>query len=339
MQNGGNMDKKTLYTAIKPTGVLTLGGYIGVAQTLKELSEKYNSYICVADLHALTINPDPNELRENTYKLIAFYLALGLDPDKCTLYVQSHVDAHSKITWVLNNYTMFGEASRMTQFKDYQEKKNKDTNVGIFDYPVLMAGDILLYDAEIVPVGIDQKQHVELCRNIAIRFNHKVGETFIVPDVLMRKEGFKICGLQDPTKKMSKSDRADTGCIYIEDDADTIRKKIKKAVTDSEGKVYYDLENKAGVSNLLTIYSAMKGVSIEEACKHFENANYGTLKSEVAEAVIETLTPVQEKYFDYLNRLDYLDEILKKGRLKAESKANAKIKEVYGKLGLVPTIN
>ena len=328
------MAKKTLYTAIKPTGVLTLGGYIGVAQTLRELSEEYNSYICVADLHALTINPNPQELKENTYKLIAFYLALGLDPNKCTLYLQSQVDAHAKMAWVLNNYTMFGEASRMTQFKDYQAKL-KETNVGIFDYPVLMAGDILLFDTDIVPVGIDQKQHVELCRNIAIRFNHKVGETFVVPEVLIRKEGFKICGLQEPTKKMSKSDRTDTGCIYIEDTPDIIRKKIKKAVTDSEGKVYYDLDNKPGVSNLLTIYSALKGITIEDANKHFENANYGTLKSDVAEAIVEALEPVQRKYFDYLNNPDYLDEVLAIGRKKAEEKANAKTREVYEKLGLV----
>lgn len=328
------MEKKTLYTAIKPTGVLTLGGYIGVAQSLKEQTEMYNSYICIADLHALTINPDPNELSENTYKLVAFYLAIGLDPNKCTLYLQSQVDAHSKIAWVLNNYTMFGEASRMTQFKDYQAK-SKDTNVGIFDYPVLMAGDILLYDAEIVPVGVDQKQHVELCRNIAIRFNHKVGETFIVPDVIMRKTGFKICGLQDPTKKMSKSDRVDTGSIFIEDTPDDIRKKIKRAVTDSEGKVYYDPENKPGVSNLLTIYSALSGVTIEEAVKHFENANYGTLKTEVAECVVSALEPIQNKYYDYLSNREYLDEVLAIGRKKAETKANAKINEIYGKLGLV----
>ncbi|MBQ7351551.1 MAG: tryptophan--tRNA ligase [Clostridia bacterium] len=328
------MEKKTLYTAIKPTGVLTLGGYIGVAQSLKELSEEYNSYICIADLHALTINPDPAELRENSYRLVAMYLAVGLDPDKCTLYVQSHVDAHSKVAWVLNNYTMFGEASRMTQFKDYQAK-SKDTNVGIFDYPVLMAGDILLYDTDIVPVGLDQKQHVELARNIAIRFNHKVGETFVVPDVVVRKNGAKICGLQDPTKKMSKSDRTDTGCIYIEDSPEVILKKVKKAVTDSEGKVYFDPENKPGVSNLLTIYSAMKGVTIEEASDHFKDANYGTLKTEVAESIISNLEPVQKKYFELLENKDYLDEILVRGRKKAEEKANAKITEIYSKLGLV----
>jgi len=328
------MEKKTLYTAIKPTGIITLGGYIGVAQSLKDMSEEYNSYICIADLHALTINPDPKELSENTYKLLAFYLALGLDTDKCTLYLQSQVDAHSKIAWVLNNFTMFGEASRMTQFKDYQAK-SKETNLGIFDYPVLMAGDILLYDTDIVPVGIDQKQHVELCRNIAIRFNHKMGDMFVVPEVVIRKTGYKICGLQDPTKKMSKSDRVDTGSIFIEDTPDEIRKKIRRAVTDSEGKVYFDPENKPGVSNLLTIYSVLKGMSIEEAVVHFENSNYGTLKNEVAESIVAALAPVQAKYYEYLKNIDYLDEVLAKGKAKAEAKANAKIREVYGRLGLV----
>jgi len=200
---------------------------------------------------------------------------------------------------------------------------------------VLMAGDILLYDAEIVPVGVDQKQHVELCRNIAIRFNHKMGETFVVPDVIMRKTGFKICGLQDPTKKMSKSDRVDTGSIFIEDKPEDIRKKIKRAVTDSEGKVYYDPENKPGVSNLLTIYSALTSTSMEDAVKHFENANYGTLKTEVAESIVSALEPVQNKYYEYLSNKDYLDEVLAIGRQKAEAKANAKINEVYNKLGLV----
>lgn len=328
------MEKKTLYTAIKPTGVITLGGYIGVAQSLKEQTEQYNAYICIADLHALTINPNPEELQENTYKMLSFYLALGLDPDKCILYLQSQVDAHSKIAWILNNFTMFGEASRMTQFKDYQSK-SKDTNVGIFDYPVLMAGDILLYDTDIVPVGIDQKQHVELCRNIAIRFNHKMGDTFVVPDVVLRKTGFKICGLQEPTRKMSKSDRYDTGSIFLEDTADEIRKKIKRAVTDSEGKVYYDPENKPGVSNLLTIYSALTNKTMEEAVEHFKDANYGTLKGEVAETIVAALEPVQKKYFEYLGNKEYLDEVLAKGKEKAEIKANAKVNEVYAKLGLV----
>jgi len=328
------MEKKTLYTAVKPTGIITLGGFIGIGQTLRELTEDYNSYICVADLHALTINMNRDELRENSYKLIAFYLALGLDPDKCTLYLQSQVPEHSQIAWVLNNYTMYGEATRMTQFKDYQAK-SKEVNMGILDYPVLMSGDILLYDTDVVPVGLDQKQHVELCRNIAIRFNHKVGQIFKVPEVYIRKEGAKICGLQEPSKKMSKSDRADTGSIFIEDTEDEIRKKIKRAVTDSEGVVRYDVENKPGVSNLLTIYSVLTNQTIESAVKHFENANYGTLKSEVADAVVNALKPVQDKYYEYLNNKSYLDEILNKGRLKASLKASEKIKEIYNSLGLI----
>ena len=328
------MEKKTLYTAIKPTGVLTIGGYIGVGQQIQELCNDYNSYICVADLHALTINPDAKELRENTYKLVAFYLALGLDPKKCTLYVQSQVPAHSQISWVLNNYTMMGEATRMTQYKDYLNK-SKEVNVGILDYPVLMAGDILLYDADIVPVGLDQKQHVELCRNIAIRFNHKVGDTFKIPEVLMRKSGNKICGLQEPTKKMSKSDRVDTGTILLEDDAETIRKKVKRAVTDSEGVIRYDVENKPGISNLLNIYATLNNITVESAEEQFKGANYGTLKSEVAETIIRVLEPFQKKYFKYLEDKSKLDEILKIGKEKAELQANKKIREVYDKLGIL----
>ena len=328
------MDKKTLYTAIKPTGIITLGGFIGVGQNLKSMCEDYNSYICVADLHALTINPDAEELRANSYKLIAFYLALGLDPDKCTLYLQSQVHEHAEINWILSNFTMYGEATRMTQFKDYQAK-SKEVNMGILNYPILMSGDILLYDTDIVPVGLDQKQHVELCRNIAIRFNHKMGETFKVPDVLIRKDGAKIHGLQDPTKKMSKSDRADTGSIFIEDTEDEIRKKVKRAVTDSENVIRYDFENKPGVSNLLSIYACLKNITIADAEKHFKDSNYGTLKNEVADVIVETLKPVQEKYYEYLADTDYLDNILAKGKEKAEKKASETVAKLYKKLGLI----
>ena len=328
------MDKKVLYTAIKPTGTMTLGNFIGLGQDLKDLTEKYESYICVADLHALTVNLDSETLRNNIYGIISFYLALGLDPDKIVLYVQSHVKAHAEMSWVLNNFTAFGEASRMTQFKDYQAK-SKDVNAGLFEYPILMAGDILLYDADIVPVGIDQKQHVELCRNIAIRFNNKVSQTFKVPDVLVKKEGNKIFGLKDPEHKMSKSEKGDTGSIFIDDPEDVIRKKIKSAVTDSEGKVYYDVANKPGISNLLTIYACLKGITVKDAEEHFKDSNYGTLKGEVADVVCEKLLPIQAKYFEYKNNPDYLHEIMKKGALKAEKVASAKIKEVYKKLGLI----
>ena len=328
------MEKKTLYTAIKPTGILTLGGYLGVAQSLKDMVDNYNAYICVADLHALTINPNPLDLRELSYKLVAFYLALGLDTDKCTMYLQSQVHEHAEISWVLNNFTMYGEATRMTQFKDYQAKC-KEVNMGILDYPVLMSGDILLYDTDIVPVGHDQKQHVELCRNIAIRFNHKMGETFKIPEPVIRKSGAKICGLQEPTKKMSKSERGDTGTIFIEDSEDEIRKKVKRAVTDSENLIKFDPENKPGVSNLLTIYACLKGVDVLEAEKYFEGKNYGALKTEVADVIVETLKPIQDKYYEYYNNKEYLNEVLKKGKEKAQAKARKKLNEIYEKLGLI----
>lgn len=331
------MDKKTIYTAIKPTGVLTLGGYIGVAQTLKTLVDEYDAYICIADMHALTINPDPNALRENTYKLLSLYLSLGLDIDKCTLYLQSQVHEHAELNWILSNFTMYGEATRMTQFKDYQAK-SREVNMGLLNYPILMAGDILLYDTDIVPVGIDQKQHVELCRNIAIRFNHKMGDTFKIPDVLIRKDGFKICGLLSPTKKMSKSENGDTGTIFIEDTPEEIMKKVKRAVTDSENVIKYDVENKPGVSNLLTIYACLKNISIEDAEAHFSGQNYGTLKMEVADTIIDALKPLQDKYYKYLDDKDYLDKVLEKGRKKAQAKASQVLLRVYEKLGLVKSI-
>ncbi len=330
------MDKKILYTAIKPTGRMTLGNYIGAVMNLKKYTQEYCSIICVADLHALTINLDPKELKDNSYAIIAFYLACGLDPDKIILYAQSHVKEHAELGWVLSNFTMFGEANRMTQFKDYVAKGEKIINCGLFNYPILMAADILLYDTNVVPVGIDQKQHVELARNIAIRFNHKIGDTFVIPEPLVDKTGAKIGGLNEPTKKMSKSTRGDTGTIFLEDSDDVIRKKIRKAVTDSEGVVKYDMEHKPGVSNLLLIYSKMKNITIAEAEEHFKDANYGTLKNEVADSVIEVIAPIREKFNTLLADKDYLDTILEKGAQKAEAIAKKKLKEVYDKIGLMP---
>lgn len=273
-------------------------------------------------------------MTERTYKLLAFYLALGIDPENTTLYLQSQVKAHAEMNWVLSNFTMFGEATRMTQFKDHQAK-SKEINMGLLNYPILMAGDILLYDTDIVPVGIDQKQHVELCRDIAIRFNHKMGDTFKIPDVKIREEGFKICGLNNPTKKMSKSEDSDTGTISIEDSEEDILKKVKKAVTDSENIIKYDVENKPGVSNLLTIYACLNNITIKDAENHFEGKNYGSLKSEVAETIVNSLKPIQNKYFELLKDREYLDNILRVGKEKAEKKANEVLKRVYSKLGLV----
>ena len=328
------MAKDVVYTAFKPTGKPTLGNYVGAAKSLKSFIDKYDTYICVADLHALTINPDPKTLKENTYDMFALYLALGLDYNKCTLYVQSQVPAHTSLSWILNNYTMHGEASRMTQYKDYVAK-GKQVNVGLFDYPVLMAADILLYDTKYVPVGIDQVQHVELARNIAVRFNNKMGETFVLPEAVVNKTGSKIMGLNDPTKKMSKSEAGDTGTIFLEDDEDTIRKKIKRAVTDSDGIIAFDTTNKPGVSNLLTIYATLAGKSIDETLAHFKGANYGTLKQEVADVVVQTIKSFQQKYFELRSNTKELDRIMAIGAKKATEVANKKLKQVYDVVGLV----
>lgn len=332
------MEKKVLYTAFKPTGRLTLGNYIGCVKNIKQYENDYNTILCIADLHALTINLPKEELQDNSISMFAFFLAMGYNPDKIILYMQSHVPAHAECAWVLNNFTMFGEASRMTQFKDYQAKNGTNLNVGIFDYPVLMAADILLYDTDIVPVGIDQKQHVELARNIAVRFNNKCKNLFKIPEPMVSGSGAKIMGLIEPTKKMSKSEKGDTGTIFLEDDDATIMKKIKRAVTDSEGVVKYDPEKKPGVSNLLTIYACLKNISIRDAENHFREANYGTLKTEVANVVIETISPVREKFIALRKDEKYLFEEMKKGALKARALANKKLTSIYNSVGLVSRI-
>lgn len=326
---------KILYTALKPTGKLTLGNYIGVLKNLKALTEQYDhSYICVADLHAMTINVPPKELNENIYDIFATFLALGFDRNKVTLYVQSQVPEHAELGWVLNNFTQFGEASRMTQYKDHVAK-GKEVNVGIFDYPVLMAADILLYDTNIVPVGHDQVQHVEIARDIAIRFNNKVGQTFVIPDYLMNKTGAKVMGLTEPTKKMSKSDDGDTGTIFLHDDDTTIVNKIKKAVTDSDGIIAFDPVKKPGVSNLLVIYSKMKNITIEDTLAHFKDKNYGFLKQEVASSIVQELSQFKAKYMEYRNNEKDLRQEMFKGYIEAHNVASAKLKQVYKKLGLV----
>ncbi len=327
------MDKKVLYSATKPTGKLTLGNYIGAIRSWKEMQENNDCLFCVADLHSLTIDMDRNELNENIYAQLATFIAFGLDPEKSIIYVQSHVSEHAELGWIMNCMTYFGEASRMTQFKD-AKSKNKNITVGLFAYPMLMAADILLYDAAVVPVGVDQMQHIEIARDIAMRFNSKYGETFVVPKGVVPKSGAKIMGLLDPTKKMAKSGDNDNDVIYIEDDDDTIRKKFKRAVTDSENSICYS-ESKPGVSNLLVIYSAMKGISVEEAEAHFKGCGYGELKTQTAEAVIEVLTPVREKLKSLKADKEYLLSVAKKGAEKAREIARKKLKEVYEKVGLI----
>ncbi len=327
--------KKTLYSATKPTGKLTIGNYIGAIKMWQSMQEEYNCIFAVADLHSLTIDMDPKELTDNSYAQLATFLAFGLDPNKSIIYMQSHVKEHAELGWIMSCNTYFGEASRMTQFKDAKAKNNDKISVGLFTYPMLMAADILLYDADYVPVGKDQMQHVEICRDIATRFNFKYGKTFTIPEGIMPTSGAKIMGLLDPTKKMAKSGDNDNDVIYIEDDADTIRRKLKRAVTDSENCIKYDPDNKPGVSNLLTIYSAMKKCTVQEAEQHFSGCGYGALKSETAEAVVEVLTPVREKLLALQQDRPYLDKIAKLGAEKARQIALTKLKDVYSKVGLI----
>ena len=280
------MEKKIMLTGLQPTGVITLGNYIGAIRQMVEYQEKYNSILFIADMHAITMPIDSDTLAQNIRQLIALYIACGVDPEKNLIFLQSDNEYHANISWMLECNTYFGELSRMTQFKD-KSAKNVNFSAGLFTYPVLMAADILAYDTNYVPVGIDQKQHVEIARDIAIRFNKKYGDTFVIPEPLIRAEGTKIMDLQDPTKKMSKSSESQKGVIRILDDANTIRKKINSAVTDSIGKVNYDPENQPGVTNLINIYMSLSGKSKEEIVEEFADANYGTFKKAVGDLVAE----------------------------------------------------
>lgn len=324
---------KRMLTGLQPSGELTIGSLIGgITQSIK-YQDEYESFIFVPDLHAITVHQDPKTLHERIKKNVALYIACGIDPDKNTIYIQSENFYHTNLAWVLECNTYMGEASRMTQYKDKSQKYN-NVPVGLFTYPILMAADILLYDASYVPTGIDQKQHVELARDIAIRFNNKYGNTFNVPEPMIAKTGAKIMDLQDPTKKMSKSADNPKGNIYLLDDEATIRKKIASAVTDSDNLIMYDPEKKPGISNLLTIYATLSDISIAEVEKMFEDANYGTFKNAVADIVVQRLKVIQEKYNSLINS-DKLDKILDEGRDKVTKIAESKIKEVYQKVGLI----
>ena len=322
-----------LYSATKPTGKLTLGNYLGAIKKWKDLQENYNSIFAVADLHSLTINIDKKELNDNIYTQFATFLAAGLDPEKSIIYCQSHVKEHAELAWIMSCLTYFGEASRMTQFKDHK-KKDKVVSVGLFAYPMLMAGDILLYNTNVVPVGIDQMQHVEICRDIAMRFNARYGETFVIPKGIVPKVGAKIMGLSEPTKKMAKSEANENNVIYIEDDDETIKRKFRRAVTDSLNRIKY-CDEQPGVSNLLTIFSCIKNITISEAEKHFEGLGYGELKSQTAQAVIDELSPIRQKLQELKQNRSYLEEMMKKGAEKARLIANKTLKKVYKKIGLV----
>lgn len=323
---------KRILTGLKPSGELTLGSLIGCINQMVKLQDEYDSFMFVPDMHAITVKQDPKMLRERIRKNVALYLACGVDPDKNTIYLQSENLYHANLSWVLECTTYMGEASRMTQYKD-KSSKGENVTVGLFTYPILMAADILLYDADYVPVGIDQKQHVELARDIALRFNKTYGDTFKMPESMMSEVGVKIMDLQEPTKKMSKSDETYKGVILLLDDEKTIRKKIMSAVTDSDNKIYYDKDNKPGVSNLLTIYSSLKNISIEEAEDYFKDYNYGNFKKEVADLVVSVLSNIQTKYNEIINGT-MLDDILDKGREKTCEIAKEKTLDVFRKVGL-----
>lgn len=322
-----------ILTGIKPTGQLTLGNYIGVLKNLHKETARGECFYFIADLHALTLPIDPEVLRQNSIDLACFYLAAGLDPNKVTLFLQSEVSAHAEMNAIMQNYLYMGELSRMTQFKDKSAKmKESAIGLGLFAYPVLMASDIILYDASIVPVGEDQKQHVELTRDLVNRFNNRYGDILTMPKPEMRKVGARIMSLSDPTKKMSKSDPK--GDIFLKDDLAVIRKKIMSAVTDSGSEVKYDVENKPGISNLLTIYASLKEISIEEAEKEFANSRYGDFKKAVADVVCNEMEAFQKKYKEILDSKAYV-AALQQGAKRANEVANKTLRRVKDAVGLL----
>lgn len=328
-------DKKIIFSGIQPSGSITLGNYLGALKNFGKLQDKYNCYYCVVDMHTLTVRQDPQALRERSYQLLALYLACGLDPDKNVLFMQSHVSGHAELSWILGCYTYIGELSRMTQFKDKSQRHADNVNGGLFTYPVLMAADILLYKTHLVPIGVDQKQHLELARNIAERFNNIYGETFVVPEPFIPQNSAKIMSLQEPEKKMSKSDTNANNFILLTDPEDVIIKKFKKAVTDSGCEIVYDEVNKPGISNLINIYASINDISRDDVMKEFEGSRYGDFKIAVGTSVASALAPIQKKYFEYIEDKGYLDSIFKKNAEIARENANKTLKEVYEKVGFI----
>ena len=328
------MEQKVIFSAIQPSGVPTLGNYLGALRNWVAMAREHNAYYAIANLHAITVRQEAAVLRRHTLELAAMILACGIDPEQSTLFIQSDVPEHGLLAWALSCSTYMGELSRMTQFKDKSARHAENINVGLYTYPVLQAADILLYGAHYVPVGEDQRQHVELTRDIAIRFNNAYGETFVVPELAVPKVGARIMNLQDPAKKMSKSDENPNAYILLTDDADTVVRKIKRAVTDSVGTIVYDPANRAGVSSLLSIYGACTGKTPEESAKVFSGQGYGALKQGVADAVNETLAPVQSAYNRLMKDRAYVAEILQSGAQKASRTGSRILKKVYRKLGL-----
>ncbi len=327
-------DKKMIFSGVQPSGCITLGNYIGAIKNWVKLQNDYKCMYSVVDMHSITVRQNPEELRARALEFLALYMACGIDPNESIMFFQSHVSAHAELSWILSCNTYMGELSRMTQFKDKSAKHEDNINAGLFTYPVLMAADILLYGTDLVPVGVDQKQHLELARDIAIRFNHLYGDTFTVPEGYIPPVGARVMSLSDPTSKMSKSDPNPNGFIWVLDEPDVIVKKMKKAVTDSEGVIEYR-EGKHGVNNLLSIYGAIIGKTPEEAALEFEGQGYGNLKMRVAEAVCEELRPVQERYKAIAEDRGYLESVYKSGAEKAGEIAEKTLRKVYDKVGFV----
>jgi tryptophanyl-tRNA synthetase len=323
---------KTIFSGIQPSGRITIGNYIGALKQFVELQNDYNCYFCIVDEHAITVPQDPKTLRKNIRSLAALYLAVGLDPNKVTLFIQSEVPAHAQAGWMLQCISYIGELERMTQFKDKSAGKEA-VSAGLLTYPPLMAADILLYNTDLVPVGDDQKQHIELTRNLAERFNKKYNDIFTIPDIYLPKVGARIMSLQEPTKKMSKSDPNQKGFISLLDEPKQIEKKIKSAVTDSDGVVKYDKENKPGISNLMSIYSIFGNISLEQLEKKYEGKGYGEFKMDLAQVVIQALQPIQERYYELIES-EQLDEILDQGAEKARIVSNKMLRKMEKAMGL-----
>ncbi|MBR4014974.1 MAG: tryptophan--tRNA ligase [Anaerotignum sp.] len=330
-------DKKRIFSGMQPSGVITLGNYLGALNNWTKLQDEYDCLYCIVDMHAITVRQDPAKLRKQARDLLVQYLAVGLDPEKNIIYYQSHAPQHAELAWILNCYTYMGELNRMTQFKDKSARYAENINAGLFTYPVLMAADILLYQTDLVPVGEDQRQHLEITRDIAGRFNSIYGDTFKIPEAYIGKVGAKIMALQEPTKKMSKSDENQNNIITLMDDPKVIMNKIKRAMTDSDNEVRFS-EEKPGISNLLGIYCAVTGSTIEAAEREFAGLGYGAFKTAVGEAVVADLEPIQKRVKELEANKDYLDAIIKSGAEKAGRLAERTLTKVQKKVGFPPRI-
>lgn len=329
------MDKKVVFSGVQPSGGLTIGNYIGAIKNWINLQENYDCYFSVVDLHAITVPQVPKDLRSNTLEVLSIYLAAGIDPKKSTLFIQSHVKEHPELAWVLDSISYMGQLNRMTQFKEKSQRSEENLNAALFTYPVLMAADILLYQTDLVPVGEDQKQHLELARDLAERFNNKYSETFVVPEPLINESGARIMSLQEPNKKMSKSDSNENGFILILDDKDAVNRKIKRAVTDSIGEVNYT-DEQPGLKNLINIYSAFSGQAPGEIVDMYRGKGYGVFKKELTEVIVNVLDPIQKEYNNIRNNKEELEKIYRGGAEKASFTAHKTLRKVYKKVGFIP---